>query len=292
MSLSRADGASPLPVVGHPATGVGTTGARPGALGFLTDTTLCIGCKACEVACKQWNGLPMDDVGFTGHSYDNTGDLGATTWRHVAFVEQLGDGSRQRPSVLQPFQSNWLMLSDVCKHCVRAGCLEACPTGAIIRTEFDTVVIQQDVCNGCGYCLPACPFGVPALSHADGKAHKCTLCYDRLKDGLEPACAKACPTDSIQFGPVAELMTRARGRVGSLHERGVESAYIYGDRAVGGTGGIEGLNAFFVLPAPPEVYNLPSRPELPQRRSIPSYLTTIGAAVAFGVATYFSLRGK
>ena len=141
----------------------GTTGARPGAIGFLTDTTLCIGCKACEVACKQWNQLPMDDFGCTGHSYDNTGDLGATTWRHVAFVEQLTTapaGARRR---CQPFQSNWLMMSDVCKHCVNAGCLEACPTGAIVRTEFDTVVIQQDICNGCGYCVPACPFGVPEL---------------------------------------------------------------------------------------------------------------------------------
>ncbi len=272
----------------------GATGARPGAVGFLTDTTLCIGCKACEVACKQWNQLPMDNVGFSGFSYDNTRDLGASTWRHVAFIERLEDGSDdgQRPTAMPPFQSHWLMLSDVCKHCVEAGCLQACPTGAIIRTEFDTVVIQQDVCNGCGYCLPACPFGVPALSVTDHKAHKCTLCYDRLVDGLEPACSKACPTDSIQFGRIDALMGRAKGRVVSLRERGVDGAYIYGDRAVGGTGGIEGLNAFFVLTAPPEVYNLPARPELPQRKTIPSYLTTIGTVVAFGVAAFFSLRER
>jgi formate dehydrogenase iron-sulfur subunit len=269
-----------------------STGARPGAVGFLTDTTLCIGCKACEVACKQWNQLPADDFGWTGFSYDNTVDLGATTWRHVAFVERLDDGAGRRPTSLQPFQSNWLMLSDVCKHCVNAGCLEACPTGAIVRTEFDTVYIQQDVCNGCGYCLPACPFGVPALSAADGKAHKCTLCYDRLKDGLEPACAKACPTDSIQFGAVDELMARARGRVANLHERGVGGAYVYGDRAVGGTGGIDGLNAFFILTAPPEVYNLPARPELPQDKTIPAALSTIGAALAFGLAAFVSLRKR
>ena len=262
------------------------------ARGFFTDTTLCIGCKACEVACKQWNQLPMDDFGWTGYSYDNTGDLGATTWRHVAFVERIGDEDGRRPTALQPFQSNWLMMSDICKHCVRAGCLEACPTGAIVRTEFGSVVIQQDVCNGCGYCLPACPFGVPALSLTDHKAHKCTLCYDRLKDGLEPACAKACPTDSIQFGRVDELMARARGRVASLRERGVEGAYVYGDRAVGGTGGIEGLNAFFILTAPPEVYNLPARPGLPQDKTIPASLSTIAAAVAFGVAAFFSLRRR
>src|ERR671911_1044213 len=168
------------------------------AFGFLTDATICIGCKACEVACKQWNQLPGDSapstLALTGYSYDNTVDLSATTWRHVAFVERS-----------TPHGIAWLMLSDVCKNCVHAGCLDACPTGAIIRTEFGTVVIQDDVCNGCGYCVPACPFGVPQLSDADGGSHKCTLCYDRLRGGLAPACATACPTGSIRFGPVAEL---------------------------------------------------------------------------------------
>jgi formate dehydrogenase iron-sulfur subunit len=279
---------------------VGSTGARPGALGFLTDTTLCIGCKACEVACKQWNQLPMDNFGWTGNSYDNTGDLGATTWRHVAFVERFGDraagaapnGDGARPTAMPPFQSNWLMMSDVCKHCVNAGCLEACPTGAIIRTEFDTVVVQQDICNGCGYCVPSCPYGVLDISPTDQKAHKCTLCYDRLKDGLEPACAKSCPTDSIQFGPVEELMERARQRVEELRERGVADAYIYGDRAVGGTGGIEGNNASFILTAPPEVYNLPRAPELPQRKTDDAFLTTFGMALALGLAAIAALREK
>ncbi|HEX6292842.1 MAG TPA: 4Fe-4S dicluster domain-containing protein [Herpetosiphonaceae bacterium] len=270
---------------------VGTTGARPGAMGYLTDTTLCIGCKACEVACKQWNQLPMDNFEWTGHSYDHTKDLGATTWRHVAFIEQMssdGDGS----ATLPPFQSDWLMMSDICKHCVKAGCLEACPTGAIIRTEFDTVVIQQDICNGCGYCVPSCPFGVPDLSTTDHKAHKCTLCYDRMVDGLEPACAKACPTDSIQFGPIDELMERAQRRVADLQARGIRSAYIYGDRAVGGTYGIEGLNSFFILTAEPEVYNLPAAPALPQDQVGPAFLTTLGAAIALGVAAIAALRGR
>jgi formate dehydrogenase iron-sulfur subunit len=261
-------------------------------MGFLTDTTLCIGCKACEVACKQWNRLPMDNLGLTGFSYDNTGDLGASTWRHVAFVERIADDAGRRPTSLRPFQSNWLMLSDVCKHCVNAGCLEACPTGAIVRTEFGTVFIQPDICNGCGYCLPACPFGVPELSSLDGRAHKCTLCYDRLSDNLEPACAKACPTDSIQFGPVDELRALARGRVIELRERGVEGAHIYGDETEGGTGGIDGLNAFFILTAPSEVYNLPSQPELPQRKVLPAFLSTAGMAVALGTAAVLALRGR
>jgi formate dehydrogenase iron-sulfur subunit len=268
-----------------------THGARPGALGFLTDTTLCIGCKACEVACKQWNQLPMDTFGFTGHSYDNTNDLSATSWRHVAFVERLNTGDG-RVHEMQPFQSNWLMMSDVCKHCVNAGCLQACPTGAIIRTEIDTVVVQQDICNGCGYCVPSCPYGVIDLSPTDFKAHKCTLCYDRSKDGLEPACAKSCPTDSIQFGPVEALLERARQRVADLHARGVASAYIYGDRAIGGTGGMDGLNAFFILTDEPEVYNLPAYPVLPQDKTGPAFLSTLGAAVAFGIAAVVALRGR
>jgi formate dehydrogenase iron-sulfur subunit len=269
---------------------VGTTGARPGAMGFLTDTTLCIGCKACEVACKQWNQLPMDNFGWTGNSYDNTGDLGATTWRHVEFVEHMGDGAR--PTEMPPFQSNWLMMSDVCKHCVNAGCLEACPTGAIIRTEFDTVVVQQDICNGCGYCVPSCPYGVVDLSPADNKAHKCTLCYDRMGSGLEPACAKACPTDSIQFGPIEELIARAQQRVEELREHGVGDAYLYGDRAVGGTGAIDGNNAMFILTAAPEVYNLPAAPDLPQRKTGRAFLTTLGMAAVLGLAAVGALRGK
>lgn len=270
---------------------------RIGAVGFLTDTSLCIGCKACEVACKQWNQLPMDNIGFTGFSYDNTVDLGATTWRHVAFVEQAAPtGADLLGDLLQeagkPPQTAWLMMSDVCKHCVRAGCLEACPTGAIIRTEYGSVVIQQDICNGCGYCVPSCPFGVPQLSPTDFKAHKCTLCYDRLVDGLEPACAKACPTDSIQFGFVDDLRARAEQRVEELRARGIAGAHIYGDEKEGGTGGIEGLNAFFILTAPSETYNLPAQPSLPQDRTMPALASTAVAALGFGLALFGALRAK
>jgi len=242
-----------------------TAGVRilPGvSYGFFTDTSLCIGCKACEVACKEWNNLPADEIRLTGQSYDNTGRLSCTTWRHVAFIEQPG-----RATEMQPFQSQWLMMSDVCKHCANAACLEACPTGALFRTEFDTVVVQQDVCNGCGYCVPSCPFGVIETNTHDGKAHKCTLCYDRLKGGLEPACAKSCPTNSIQFGPVDDLLQRAERRVEDLHGLGATNAYLYGaPGGPGATGGIERLNAFFLLLDRPEKYNLPAAPTLPSRR--------------------------
>ena len=258
--------------------------------GFFTDTSLCIGCKSCEVACKEWNLLPADEIGLTGMSYDNTGALSATTWRHVAFVEKISSDPGGRVTQMQPFQSHWLMMSDVCKHCQRAGCVEACPTGALFRTEFDTVVVQQDVCNGCGYCVPSCPFGVVALNENDGKAHKCTLCYDRLKGGLEPACAKACPTNSIQFGEVSELQERARLRVASLHEQGVDNAYLYGiPGGPGATGGIEALHAFFLLLDRPETYNLPSAPVLPARRvpfSLGIGLTTMASLGAAALLAF------
>lgn len=257
-----------------------TAGARiePGrAYGFFTDVTLCIGCKACEVACKEWNALPADgDMRLTGHSFDNTGALGAETWRHVGFVERLED----RPGGMAPFQSQWVMFSDVCKHCDPAPCLEACPTGAIFRTEFDTVVVQQDICNGCTYCVPACPFGVIEVSKADGKAHKCTLCHDRLKGGLEPACSKACPTDSIQFGALEELIPRAYARVEQLHAMGQDRAYLYGAPGTpGATNGLRKLNAFFLLTERPEVHGLPAAPSRPAPRG-PVALAAGLAAVA------------
>jgi formate dehydrogenase iron-sulfur subunit len=280
-----------------------TAGIRvePGTTyGFFTDVTVCIGCKACEVACKQWNRLPMDDFGLKATSYDNTSQLSATTWRHVAFVEQPPDGTSLETTSLQDMSPNgrygrWLFMSDVCKHCEDAGCLDACPTGAIVRTEFGSVLIQQDVCNGCHYCVPSCPFGVIAVSEgseeADNRAHKCTLCYDRLKGGLEPACAKACPTDSIQFGPVTLLRERARARLSELHDRGMTSAYLYGlPGGPGATGGVGSLSCFFLLTAPPEMYNLPSAPEVPSRRVSAASLTSVATALIWGAAVIVAIR--
>lgn len=268
-------------------------GKRPehhSPMGFYTDTTVCIGCKACEVACKQWNQLPADGFNFTGDSYDNTGELSAASWRHVKFIEQfptpepisqlVTQAAPQRFSLDvvpttqpegQPDWSRWLMMSDVCKHCAAAPCQQACPTGAIIYNEFANVYIQPDICNGCTYCVAACPFGVITRSTISGHARKCTLCYDRQKDGLVPACAKVCPTASIQFGPIDELRERATKRVEELHERGVSAAHLYGDAA---TETYTELHSFYLLADRPEVYGLPDNPFNPWIHMAGDYLRT------------------
>jgi formate dehydrogenase iron-sulfur subunit len=253
-------------------------------MGFFTDTSVCIGCKACEVACKEWNSVPEDGIALTGMSYDNTVGLSADTWRHVAFIEQ------RKPVADGQDEFRWLMASDVCKHCTHAACLDVCPTGALFRTEFGTVVVQQDVCNGCGYCVPACPYGVIDRRQDDGRAWKCTLCYDRLGAGLEPACAKACPTESIQFGPLDELRERAAARVTQLHAAGVADARLYGEDPGDGVGGD---GAFFLLLDEPEVYGLPPDPVV-TTRDLPAMWWRVGAAaatLAAGAAAAFAVTG-
>jgi formate dehydrogenase iron-sulfur subunit len=254
-------------------------------MGFFTDTTLCIGCKACEVACKEWNGVPDDGLNWLTSSYDHTGALGANTWRHVAFIEKKEPGSLGTAGV------QWLMSSDVCKHCTSAACLDVCPTGSLMRTEFGTVVVQQDICNGCGYCVPACPFGVIDRRPDDGRVWKCTLCYDRLKDDLEPACAQACPTKSIQFGPLDELRARGRDRLAKLHDAGTSEARLYGADEGDGVGG---MGAFFLLLDEPEVYGLPPDPVV-TTRDLPAMWRTAGqaaAALAVGMAAMFVGRRR
>ncbi len=277
--------------------------------GFFTDTSICIGCKACEVACKEWNQIPMSLQGFTGKSYDNTIDLGADSWRHVAFIEQKlpldarADGASLvdvaqattagADGELATYQEGeegfrWLMASDVCKHCTDAACLDVCPTGALFRTEYGTVVVQQDVCNGCGYCVPACPFGVIDQREDDGRVWKCTLCYDRLKDDKTPACAQACPTQSIQYGELEELRERAERRLASLQAAGQDKAQLYladGDDGVGGAG------AFFLLLDDPEVYGLPPDP-VDTRRDIGEIWAATGcAALALGAGLLVAVLG-
>ena len=223
---------------------------------FLTDSTLCIGCKACEVACKEWNGVAEDGLNWTGFSYDNTGAVGASTWRHVKFVEgepQPGLGGAAGEV------NSWGFSSDVCKHCEQAGCLEACPTGSIVRTEFGGVYVQPDVCNGCSYCVVSCPFGVIQKNESDGRAFKCTFCYDRQKDGLTPDCAKACPTESIKFGELDDLRLRAQERLKELHSRGMDDAQMYDPTDTS----VKGLHAFFIVRGDPRAYNLPPKPEVP-----------------------------
>ena len=298
-----------------PATEAGYVDPPP-RKGFFTDTSICIGCKACEVACKEWNGVPDDGFDLLGMSYDNTGSLNADTWRHVAFIEQPrtrasdnggagavgtvdlgmpapGPGAQDvEPGDGEKPDFRWLMSSDVCKHCTHAACLDVCPTGSLFRTEFGTVVVQPDICNGCGYCVPACPYGVIDRRRGEdgttnvGIAQKCTLCYDRLGAGQRPACAQACPTESIQFGDVVELRERAQQRVDRLHEAGIMDARLYGndpDDGVGGTG------AFFLLLDEPEVYGFPPDPvvttkDLPQmfrRASAAAAAMLVGAAISF-----------
>jgi formate dehydrogenase iron-sulfur subunit len=261
-------------------------------MGFFTDTSICIGCKACEVACKEWNDVPDDGFVFRATSYDNTGSLGANSWRHVAFIEQRSPVRRRDEQGQTKEQSEeqgqtddqgadsierWLMSSDVCKHCTHAACLDVCPTGSLFRTEFGTVVVQEDICNGCGYCVPACPYGVIDRRERDGRAWKCTMCYDRQLGGLEPACAKACPTDSIQFGPLDELRLRAEERVERLHDEGRPEARLYGaspDDGVGGDG------AFFLLLDEPEVYGLPPDPVVTTRDLPAMWRWAGGAAIS------------
>lgn len=295
----------PLP---DPSQEAGYSPEHPQRSGFFTDTSVCIGCKACEVACKEWNLLPEDGLNLTGMSYDNTGDLGADTWRHVAFVEQRIDPqTRSRVDIGMPgmgvpdsapqeeggdaTEIRWLMSSDVCKHCTHAACLDVCPTGALFRSEHGTVVVQDEVCNGCGYCVPACPYGVIDMRPDTGGASKCTLCQDRLGEGMTPACAKACPTESIQYGPLDELRERAEQRVEQLHEQGITEARLYGHDPEDGVGGD---GAFFLLLDEPEVYGLPPDPVVTTRDlpAMAKYATAAAVTVTATIAGCFLGGGR
>jgi formate dehydrogenase iron-sulfur subunit len=254
----------------------------PEPVGFFTDTSICIGCKACEVACKEWNQLPGNAPKF-GDGFDNTGQLDAENWRHVKFIDLVPEA----PAIVGN-GNPWLMMSDLCKHCKHASCMEVCPTGAIVRTEYDTVFIQQDVCNGCRDCISACPYGAIGFSPISGTAHKCTMCYDRLQNGMTPACAKACPTQSIQYGTLSELQQKADARLAALRTQGYENAQLYGrDDSIYG-----GLGAFFLLMDKPEVYGLPNKENagLPSRNNLGGYLGAFFVAAVGVLAGMVSFR--
>jgi formate dehydrogenase iron-sulfur subunit len=248
-------------------------------VGFFTDTTLCIGCKACEVACKEWNQLPGHAPKFLD-GFDNTGRLDEQNWRHVQFHERATPNGGVA----------WSMMSDVCKHCALASCMEVCPTNAIIRTEFDTVYIQPDVCNGCRDCIAACPYDVIGFNEETGLAQKCTFCYGRLQNNLVPACAKACPTESIKFGELDEMRTVARSRLQQLRGQGVTNAQLYGETEYGG------LHALFLLTDKPEAYRLPSAANavLPSRNNVKGYLGSLvtGLIAVVGAVVAFRQRGR
>jgi formate dehydrogenase iron-sulfur subunit len=269
-------------------TPMANTGIQPGeTTGFLTDSTLCIGCKACEVACKEWNGIEADGLNLSGFSYDNTMALGHSTWRHVKFVEgtpEQGIGGNS------PKQVSWEFSSDVCKHCEVAGCLEACPTGALVRTEFGGVSLQPDICNGCAYCVLSCPFGVVEKNQADGRAFKCTFCTDRQKAELVPACAKACPTESIKFGRLSDLREEGKKRLHSLHERGMSDAQIYDPHETS----VKGIHSIFLIRGEPQTYNLPPRPEVPTIYLKQAWTSAVvqGLTLVAGVALSFLLAGR
>ncbi len=257
------------------------------AVGFFTDTSVCIGCKACQVACHQWNELPAERgpndglPELSGDSYDNTGSFSDVNWRHVKFIEQFSPDPDRT-------EAAWLMMSDVCKHCVDAPCMNVCPTNAIVRTKFDTVYINEPTCNGCRDCIAACPFGVIHMSPSKNVAQKCTFCYDRLEHGLKPACAQACPTESIQFGPIDDLKNRAKDRVERLQRDGQDNARLYGaDEKILG-----GLNSFYLLLDEPEEYGLPSNPRVPSR-SVPfSSLLSIFTAILTALGVLFAFRER
>lgn len=260
------------------------------AKGMFVDTSVCIGCKACQVACKEWNGLEPEPshfksdpetallaINFTGDSYDNTGKMSATDWRQVRFIEQF-NSSRTG--------SRWLFSSDSCKHCTDAACLNVCPYNAIIRTDMGNVVVLQDKCAGAQDCNSACPYGVIRYSEKTGTSWKCTLCNDRIHNGLGTACAKACPTGSILFGDVAELKTLADARLAQLKASGEKKANIYGYTEA------RGLNVFYLLMDKPSVYGLPENPAVKQRpKSLPPLSANLELLV-LGVAALIKFRER
>ncbi len=236
----------------------------------LIDLSRCIGCKACQSACMEWNDL-RDEVGVQEGFYTSPPDLSDQSWTLMRFAEAEIDG-----------KFNWLILKDGCLHCADPGCLKACPApGAIVQYSNGIVDFHQEQCIGCGYCTAGCPFNIPRLSKKDSKAYKCTLCSDRVGVGLEPACVKSCPTQALSFGSKEDMLFQAEHRLEDLHERGFAKAAVYDPKGVGGT------HVVLVLPHGdrPEAYGLPRDPQVGKVLS----LWRSGLARAAGVATMFAV---
>ncbi len=262
-----------------------TTTERPsireiGDVAKLIDVSKCIGCKACQVACSEWNDL-RDEVGTSNGTYDNPIDLTAESWTVMKFAEYENPGSGNL---------EWLIRKDGCMHCADPGCLKACPApGAIVKYANGIVDFNQDHCIGCGYCITGCPFDIPRISEKDKKAYKCTLCSDRVSVGLEPACVKTCPTGAIVFGSKDDMKDHAAGRIADLKERGFDQAGLYDPDGVGGT------HVMYVLhhADQPSLYNdLPNEPTISPLVGLwkgvtkPLALLGMGAAVLAGFFHY------
>ncbi|MBK1781461.1 formate dehydrogenase subunit beta [Advenella sp. WQ 585] len=247
---------------------------QPEEVAKLIDVTTCIGCKACQVACSEWNDL-RDDIGINHGVYDNPIDLTADSWTVMRFSETEENGKLE-----------WLIRKDGCMHCTDPGCLKACPSpGAIIQYENGIVDFHQENCIGCGYCIAGCPFNIPRISKKDNRAYKCSLCSDRVAVGQEPACVKTCPTGAIQFGTKDDMKLVAEKRIEDLQNRGYENAGLYDPEGVGGT------HVMYVLhhADKPQLYNdLPKDPEISTAvslwKGILKPLATVGIAVAGIVA--------
>jgi len=211
----------------------------------LLDISRCIGCKACQAACMEWNDL-RDRVGGQAGGYTNPADLTAQSWCLMRFTEAEIDG-----------RLRWLILKDGCLHCADPGCLRACPApGAILQYSNGIVDFQEEQCIGCGYCISGCPFNIPRLRREDAKIYKCSLCSDRVAVGLEPACVKTCPTQALSFGAKSGMLDLANHRLDDLRERGFRTAAIYDPP------GVDGTHMIFLLPHGdlPEAYGLPAHP--------------------------------
>ena len=237
----------------------------------LIDTSKCMACRGCQVACKQWNELPAEPTKQLG-TYENPPELSGSTWIRVEFRERPGE---------------WLFRAHTCMHCTEASCEQVCPTGAISH-QGEVVIIDQKWCIGCGYCVQACPFGVPHKDEFEGTARKCRFCIDRITNGLEPACAKTCPTNAIQFGERADLIAAANKRVRTLvTDYGYPNARLYGENEMGG------LHTMYVLTERPSAYGLPETPQLATSSALAQWLSgiiTAGAVTALPLWLLFRRR--